>query len=145
MEETLVSIERAASEYRRGGGQRLPDGIKRRAVKLLGKHSPAEVALAVGVSCGKVVKGWEAKLAGGRARETALCPASAGEGDAGQPPITFVEFPTRVVAPEVDGALEVDIECDSGCRLRVRGKLGAGQLRALVQATIGGEAGRRQP
>jgi transposase-like protein len=141
MDETLASIARAANEYRRNhSGKKLSEEIKRRAVTLLGEHKTAEVARAVGVSCGKVVEAWNAKFEQRSTSAAGSCRTAPGEADEGQQAMTFVEYPMSMVAPiPAETVVEMDIQCGSDRRLRVRGQLDAGQLRALVLATV--EAG----
>ena len=141
MAETLSSIARAANEYRgNNSGKKLSEAIKRRAVTLLGEHKAAEVARAVGVSCGKVVEAWNAKFEERSTSAAGSYRTAPGGADDGQQAITFVEYPMRMVAQDPGGTVvEMDIQCGSDRRLRVRGPLDAGQLRALVVATV--EAG----
>ena len=133
MSETIGSIRRAANEFRckNKGGRRLPDELKRRAVGLLEQHSAQAVARAVRVSRGEVVAAWRKRF---DAKAMVAGSVSSGEGQ----PSTFLEIPRAMLSreAELDGEVEVELDGGRGRRLRVRGRLGAAQLRALVAATL---------
>lgn len=127
MPETLDSLRKAADKARRTGCRRLPNALKRRAVDLLGQHTAREVAEAVRVSRGEVVEAWQARL--GAKAPMGLC-----ANESHRPPSTFVEVPGSTLGVDVDP--EIEVELIGGHGLRIRGRLGPAQLRALVAATL---------
>lgn len=133
MQETLASLREAANKARRSGRRRLPDALKRRAVELLGRHTAREVAVAVRVSDGKLVEAWKTRL-GSKSRSRGQV-----RGDEDRcAPSAFVEVPSSALALGGMGDPEIEIELtgDHGRALRIRGRLGAAQLQALVSATL---------
>jgi hypothetical protein len=146
MADTLATISDSASDFRRTSGRdRLPVDIKRRAVALLKTHSAAEVAIAVGVSCGKVVKTWQASLASAyHDPEQRKLPIPTTELSPSEQSMSFVELPPNQ-SPYGGGAIEVELDCGWGRRLRLRGDLDARQLRAVVQAATCSGLNGEQP
>jgi transposase-like protein len=125
MSETLESVRRAAQAHRRGGGRRLPDELKRRAVGLLERHSAQAVATAVGVSNRSVVKRWRRRFGSGPTRALATRDDRTVGG--------FVEVSALALGlgdghgreAEVNVEVDVEVVAAQGHRLRLRGRLGA--------------------
>jgi len=133
MQETLDSLREATNEARRSGRRRLPDALKRRAVGLLGQHTAREVAVAVRVSDGKVVEAWKTRLGS----KSPMRRNTHGN-ESGPTPSAFVEVPSSALGLGAMGDPESEIELTGGHgrALRIRGRLGAAQLQALVSATL---------
>ena len=134
MSETLESLRRAAEAHRHGGGRRLPDNVKRRAVVLLEQHSAQAVATAVGVSNRSVVKRWRKRL--GKSERALVKGEDCALGG-------FVEVSAVALGlgDGPDNEVEVEVVSAQGHRLRLRGRLGAEQLRTLVATTLSGPEG----
>ena len=138
MRETLDSLREAANGARRSGRRRLPDALKRRAVGLLGEHTAKEIAVAVRVSGGKVVEAWRTQLGPESPTRGRVC----GDEDV-RSASAFVEVPSSALAfGGLDGTgLEIELTGGNGRSLRIRGRLDAAQLRALVTATLDSAGG----
>ena len=138
MQETLDSLREAANEVGRSGRRRQPDALKRRAVGLLGQHTAREVAAAVRVSDGKVVEAWKTRF-GSKSGTRRKIRGSENGGKAS----AFVEVPSSALAFGAMGDPEIEVELTGGHgrALRIRGRLGAAQLQALVSATLESSGG----
>lgn len=133
MQETLDSLREAANEARRSGRSRLPDALKRRAVGLLDQHTAKEVAVAVRVSDGKVVEAWKRRLGS----KSPMRRKTLGN-ESGLTSSAFVEVPGSALSLGAldDPDVEIELTGGHGRALRIRGRLGAAHLQALVSATL---------
>jgi len=145
MSDTLESVGRAAAAWRatrghRGTGERLPDAVKRRAIQLVGQHTPRQVARAVGVSDARLVERWCERL--GKAAE-ASCLLQAPALSAPRPAFVEVAMPSPVAGlwQQADGDVQLELAGPQGV-LRLRGGLDPSLVRALAALALGQAGGQ---
>ena len=145
MSDTLESIGRAAAAWRatrghRGTGERLPDAVKRRAIQLVGQHTPRQVARAVGVSDARLVERWCERF------EKSAKPSYSVQAPAlSAPSPAFVEMtmpsPVARLWQQAEGDVQLELVGPQGV-LRLRGGLDPSLVRALAVLALGQAGGQ---
>lgn len=141
MSDTLESIGTAAATWRstrkgQGLGERLPDVLKRRAVNLLDRHTPRELAQVLGMSDPRLLEGWRDWLGNARRQPSALAPVQPGRA---RPAFLEIALPPEGFAADLHAQaaeLQLELVGEQGRVLRLRGKLDAATVRSLAELTV---------